>query len=161
MNILQILRRIDFQSFRSLLGLCLRYPLLPYPTLMATKICLKIATQHFGKAHYQNTAANAFRHAYWNYLIAKRCTKWSKNEDKILFWTKAITDWHENAFKNRELAKLMDLHNNNIGRTVFRENSKQSIEKVTTLLLEMTKNSALISSKETLEQNPTNLVHLI
>ncbi|GMN07720.1 hypothetical protein MTsPCn5_31090 [Croceitalea sp. MTPC5] len=161
MNILRTLKRIDFPTFWSLLRLCLRYPLLPYPTIVATKACLKVSTQYFGKAHYQNTAANAFRHAYWNYLIAKLCTKWSKNEKRVLLWTKAITDWHENAFKNRELAKLMDLHNNRIGRTVFKENSKQPVEKITTLLLEMTKDSVLISSKEALAQNPNNLVHLV
>lgn len=161
MDILGTLKRIDFLTFWSLLRLCFRYPLLPYPTFVATKECVRMSTYHFGRAHYQNTAANAFRHAYWNYLIAKYCTKWSKKEEAILVWTKAITDWHENAFKNRELARLMDLHNNRIGRTVFKENSKQSVEKVTAILLEMTKYAVLIRSKEALAQNPTNLVHLV
>lgn len=161
MDILATLKRIDFLTFWSLLRLCFRYPLFPYPTFVATKACLRRSTQHFGRAHYQNTAGNAFRHAYWNYLIAKYCVKWSKKEETVLTWTKAITDWHENAFKNRELAKLMDLHNNRIGRTLFKENPKQSIEKVTSHLLEMTKVSVLINSKEALAQNPTSLVHLV
>ncbi len=135
-------------------------PFFVVPTIRATTECMKTATTYFGRKHYQNGPANAFRHAYWNYLIAKKCAKWSKNETVILKWTKNITDWHENAFKNRALPRLMDLHNNKIGRTVFVTNSSSIIKEVVELLFEMSKQSIKITSKEQLEGNTTNLVHI-
>ncbi|MDT0606129.1 DUF6973 domain-containing protein [Croceitalea rosinachiae] len=160
MNVIAIIKRIDLASFWMLLRLCIKHPLFLWPTFKATKVCLQVSTQHFGTAHYQNTPANAFRHAYWNYLIARKCTKWSESNKKIMNWTSAITDWHENAFKNRPLARLMDLHNNKIGRTVFLNNSKQSTEKVLLIFLEMTKDSIKISKEEELPKNINNLVHI-
>jgi len=159
-KIIATLKRIDILSFWVLLKLAVRHPMFVYPTFKATKVCLQVSTMHFGRAHYKNTSANAFRHAYWNYLIAKKCTKWSKNRKRIVSWTKLITDWHENAFKNRELAKLMDLHNNAIGRAIFQENHEKSIEEVTELLLKMTKKSVKIQHKEEFSKNKFTLVHI-
>jgi len=34
---------------------------------------MQIATLNFGRKHYQNGQANAFRHALWNVLIAQKC----------------------------------------------------------------------------------------
>ncbi len=75
-------------------------------------------------------------------------------------WTKAITDWHENAFKNRPFAMLMDFHNNKIGRTVFLENYNDSREAVTKLLLLMTDHSLKIYKEEDLHKNISTLVHI-
>ena len=160
MKLFGILKHITIRSFWSLLKLGLRYPLFAYPTFKATKTCLSVSTQYFGRAHYQNTPANAFRHAFWNYLIAMKCTKWSKNISSILTWTKAITDWHEDAFRNRELARLMDLHNNAIGRSIFLNNHHKTIEEATSLLLNMTDTSVLIEHKDELHENALNLVHI-
>ena len=160
MNLIAIIKRIDLASFWMLLKFCIKQPLFLWPTFKATKICLEVSTQYFGNSHYQNTPANAFRHAYWNYLIAQKCTKWCKNYTIILNWTTAITDWHENAFKNRPLARLMDLHNNKVGRTLFLNNYELSTEKVLFNLLEMTKNSVKISKEEELPKNINNLVHI-
>lgn len=160
MNIIAIIKRVDLTSSWQLIRLCLNHPLFLWPTYRATQRCLKVSTQHFGRAHYQNTPANAFRHAYWNCLIAKYCTDWSKNQHRILDWTKSITDWHENTFKNRPLPRLMDFHNNKVGRKVYRLNKAETIEKLLKIFLDMAQNSLKISSEAEVRQNISTLIHI-
>ncbi|WP_350289392.1 hypothetical protein [uncultured Croceitalea sp.] len=160
MNLFKTLRRINFKSFWQLFKLGLSKPFFILPTLNATRECLSISTEYFGRLHYQNTPANAFRHAFWNYLIAKKCTKWSRRTETLVKWAKNITDWHENAFRNRELARKMDLHNNKVGRAVFIEYKVGPVEEVIALLLEMTKNSIRITEQSVFEKHQSTLVHL-
>ena len=160
MKLLKSLRRISLKSFWSLFKLSLKNPLFIYPTLMATSECIQISTRHFGREHMKNGQANAFRHALWNFLIAHKCTKWSKNGERIEEWTKSITDWHEEAFKNRDLARLMDLHNNEVGRRVFIENTTARPQEVIDLLLKKSAQSVKISNKEALTAAENSLVHL-
>lgn len=121
---------------------------------------MRTATTYFDRKHYLNGQANAFRHAYWNYAIAKECTYWSKNEGRILQWTKLITDWHENAFRNREMARVMDFHNNAIGRALFKEHRTSSLDKILELLLKMTAQSVRIRTAMETTRHPNALVHL-
>ena len=65
--------------------------------------------------------------------------------DAVLVWTKKITDWHENAFPNRELAKKMDLHNNEVGRFIFKEHFSKLENQVVDILREMTSNAVKIN----------------
>jgi len=160
MNVIATFKRIDISSFWSLFKISIQNPLFLYPTYKATRKCLKVSTNQFGRAHYQNSSANAFRHAFWNYLIAKYCTKWSKITSRILKWTKSITDWHENAFKNRELARLMDFHNNEIGRAIFIQNQEKTEEEVLQELLQLTNSSKKIEVKADILKNKFNLVHI-
>lgn len=160
MKLYKTIKRITIPSFFKLVLLSLKNPFFIFPTLKATKQCLAIATAHFGRQHYQNTPANAFRHAFWNYLIAKKCTKWSRSNTSVLTWTKNSTDWHENAFKNRALARKMDLHNNKVGRTLFSEHRKKTIDDVLLILIEMTKKSIRITDGTSLKKHQFSLVHI-
>ena len=160
MKLLKTLRRIDLNSFWQLIRLGLRNPFFILPTLNATKECLFVSTKHFGRLHYQNTPANAFRHAFWNYLIAQKCAKWSSNTNKLVNWAKNITDWHENAFRNRKIARKMDLHNNHVGRAIFIKHKKSPMEEVISLFLELAKNSKQITEQSLLKQYQFSLVHL-
>ncbi len=121
---------------------------------------MRIATLHYGKEHYKNTPANAFRHAFWNYLIAYNCAKWNSNSKKVLHWTKAITDWHENAFINRELPRVMDFHNNKIGRKTYVEHQGETFIKVQRYLQQMTLNSVKVSHPNELIFHVNSLVHI-
>ncbi|MGS2762555.1 DUF6973 domain-containing protein [Sinomicrobium sp. M5D2P9] len=95
-----------------------KHPLMLIPTAKATTNSLRISGDLFPKKHRGNGRANAFRHALWNILIAREAMKWNKNREKSLEWAKTITDWHEEFAPNKELAKIMDLHNNVIGRQI-------------------------------------------
>lgn len=133
-----------------------------WPTIRATKKAVTIATSYFGSSHHSNTPANAFRHALWNYLIASKCSQWSKNDTKIHNWTKKITDLHELLLPGNELANAMDLHNNAVGLHVYITNKRLPLEEVISLLIAMVDRSMKVSSVEEVMKTPkTQLIHII
>ncbi len=160
MNPVKVLKRLDSKSIWRLMKLCFRYPIFVWPTISATKRCMQISTQQYGKQHYKNGPANAFRHALWNFLIAQRCHNWRKNEQTVLIWTEKITDWHENAFPNTALAKMMDLHNNQVGRSIFQELRPQTESQAVEMLKKMTVISAKIDLISEFESFKNKLVHI-
>jgi len=160
MKLFRLLKKVNFRNFLRLLSLAVKNMRFLYPTFLATKECLSISTQHFGTLHHQNGPANAFRHAFWNFLIAKKCSRWSHNMDRILQWTKAITDWHENTFKNRQLPRIMDFHNNAVGRIIFKQNHEWSQEQFLNKFLQLTQEAVKISSTSDLTQRNEQLVCL-
>ncbi len=160
MRVWQSLKRIRPNSLWELSILAVKYPLFLHPTVIATKECMRISTLYYGREHYRNTPANAFRHAFWNYLIAHKCAKWSNQQLKVLQWTKAITDWHENAFVNRELPRKMDFHNNDIGRMVYSQNNTNNVGSVIQLLRNKAQNALQIKSPDSISLASDNLVYL-
>ncbi|WP_166522953.1 DUF6973 domain-containing protein [Flagellimonas ochracea] len=161
MNPIALLKRASLKNILKIIFIGLKRPLFVTPTIEATRQCIKIATKNYGKLHHKNGRANAFRHAFWNYLIAKRCLKWANNYETVLSWAKRITDWHENAFPNNQLAKKMDFHNNAVGRMVFEQNLTTSEDEVLKLLKEMTKDSIKIDENSDLSMYKDQLVHII
>ncbi|MGH3873880.1 MAG: DUF6973 domain-containing protein [Pseudonocardiaceae bacterium] len=71
------------------------------------------AQSAFGGAGIVDGHADAFRHAYWNALLTRRF-----DED----WTSDFTTAHERKPDNRPHEEAMDLHNNEVGRRIAREN---------------------------------------
>jgi len=160
-NPISILRRISFKHLLKGILIGLGRPFFILPTLKATKNCLKISTANYGKKHQKNGRANAFRHAFWNYLIAKRCLGWNKNEKLVLRWAKKVTDWHETVFQNEELAKRMDLHNNEAGRFIFEQNKEKSEQEVIEVLKQMALESIKIDESSTLSDYKNRMVHIL
>jgi len=157
---IKILKQVGFKKLFKAFLLALSHPLFVLPTFWATKSCMAISTSNYQKLHFKNGPENAFRHALWNYLIAKRCYTWRQNIDTVVIWTKKITDWHENAFPNKALAKKMDLHNNTIGRFLFIEHIDKTETEVVEILVEMTKISSLITLGTHLKEHHNKLVHI-
>ncbi|MBT8188176.1 MAG: hypothetical protein HKP38_10725 [Croceitalea sp.] len=141
-----------------LITLCLAHPAFVFPTIAATRTCLAIANQHYGKAHHLDGQANAFRHALWNFLIAKRLDH--KNKERVLAWTKNITDWHERAFPNTKMARFMDTHNNKVGRKLFVMYTGKSKEEITQQLLHMAQNAKAIHAHDKQSLPDQTLVYL-
>ncbi|UII77483.1 hypothetical protein LV716_06860 [Flagellimonas sp. HMM57] len=160
MNAIRAFKQLDSKSIGILVKLCFRFPLFVFPTLSATRKCMSVSTQHYGRAHYENGPANAFRHALWNYLIAKSCYRWSKNKIRVLSWSEKITDWHEHAFPNRKLAKNMDLHNNEIGRYIFKKHPNKTILEVIEIFREMTATSSKVDATSNFATFKNKLVHI-
>ncbi len=161
MNPILILKRISFKHLLKGIVIGLGRPIFILPTLKATKECLKISSANYGKKHQKNGRANAFRHAFWNYLIAKRCLGWNKNEIVVLQWAKKVTDLHETAFQNEELAKRMDLHNNEVGRFIFEQNTEKTEEEIIELLKQMASESIKIDENSKFFELKNQLVHII
>ncbi len=162
MGLWQFIKKINARQFWSLFKLCISHIWFVWPTLKATQRTVALANTHFGSRHHKNTRANAFRHALWNFLIAKECSGWNKKEDTVISWTKHITEIHEMALPGNVLANAMDIHNNEVGQYVFLQNKEIALEKTLALLLEMTRNSKKISTLDELVIVPKDqMVHLI
>ncbi|MBO0320861.1 hypothetical protein J0X14_01020 [Muricauda sp. CAU 1633] len=161
MNLFAVLKRVDFKNILKGVFVGLGHPHFILPTIKATKDCISISTKNYGKLHHKNGPANAFRHAFWNYLIAKRCFQWQKNEEVVLAWAKKVTDWHEDSFPNKQLPKAMDLHNNEVGRFIFEQNTKKSEQEIIELLKKMALESIKIDEKSMLSEHKNRMVHIL
>lgn len=151
---------INKGNFWSFILLFIRHPFNLIPTILATYQTVKISDEHFGRLHHKNNSANAFRHALWNFLIAKKCSAWRRNKRKAIRWSAKITDWHEEFSPNAPLEKEMDLHNNHIGRKLFIQNDEKSIEKFIEVLKEKAEDSKFIGSVEDLKEYSNDLVYI-
>ena len=74
-------------------------------TFKATLKTLNVVNEKFPGVHDGHNKANAFRHAFWNVIIANECYRFSSNIDKVLGWTKTITDWHEEFSPNKKMPR--------------------------------------------------------
>lgn len=75
----------------------------------------------------QDDHTDAFRHAYWNALMTREF-----GED----WTNEFTSKHEGRPDNAAVREAMDLHNNEIGRTIALQNPEASPEELQELVKE-------------------------
>jgi Domain of unknown function (DUF6973) len=160
-NLFAVIKRVDFKNILKGILIGFSRPHFILPTIKATKKCITISTKNYGKLHHKNGPANAFRHAFWNYLIAKRCFKWQRNEDAALAWAKKVTDWHEDSFPNKQLPKAMDLHNNEVGRYIFAQNAEKSEHEIVELLKKMALESIKIDESSTLSEHKNRMVHIL
>ncbi|RYC52498.1 hypothetical protein DN53_11555 [Flagellimonas olearia] len=161
MNPIAVLKRVDFKNILKVIFIGMSHPFFIVPTIRATKDCIRISADNYGRLHHENGPANAFRHALWNYLIAKRCFRIRHDKDSVLQWAEKITDWHEHVFPNTELAKTMDFHNNAVGRLVFRENPEKTESEIIELLKSMTLVSVKIDSNTKLASLKTQFIHIL
>lgn len=160
-----ILNRVKSLSFKQLFLLVKTFifkPLYFFPTHRATLQTLQICYRLFKKQHHKNNVTNAFRHALWNVLVAKRCYRINQSVEKSVLWAKKITDLHEQLAPNNYLEMQMDLHNNKIGRVIFVENKlyQENQEVIISVLKEKIKTAGLISKASEIENFNNEFVYL-
>jgi len=160
MSFWNIIKSLDFKQLWILLLWFLKHPLYMFATAKATYFTIRISQKEFPDIHDQHNKANAFRHALWNLLIAKESAKFSSDLEAVLNWTKRITDWHEEFSPNKEMPKLMDLHNNKIGRNHFLEYQENSKEQIVSLLKNELIKAVQIQQKSTFKKFENQLVYL-
>ena len=155
-------RKIAALNFRQLVVICgvfLRHPLYLYPTYKATNKAVAISDRLYGNLHHEDNRTNAFRHALWNYLICKYCLPVAGSVEKVMSWSKKITDLHERLSPNEGLAERMDLHNNRIGRELF-NNSSGNEEEVISVLQQMTREAVKVVSRAEIAKENKHLVFI-
>ena len=155
-----VLKQIKAKQLFGFFRFFIRHPLFALATFFATVKTYKIAEKEFPGIHGKHNKPNAFRHALWNALISKACSRYSKNYDKIISWAKDVTDWHEELFVNDPLSRAMDLHNNEIGRRLFKSNSELSIKELTEKLLKDLNTSVQVESLEEISNATNEMVYL-
>ena len=160
MSIGKIIKGLNFKQLLSLFGWFLKHPFYMICTVNATVLTFKISQKEFPNIHGLHNKANAFRHALWNLLIARNCHKIDRNIESVLIWTKQITDWHEDFSPNEELMKIMDLHNNEIGRRMYEsmQNKKEAVMKDE--LMKKLSDAVLVFSVDEINRIKDELVYL-
>ena len=162
MKLWRFVRRLKPIQLWKLCQLCLGNLTKVWPTWRATKKSVSLATQLYGKEHQKNTAANAFRHAMWTYLIARNCIKREEQKEIVAEWAKKITDLHEELFPNEELARAMDLHNNNLGIQYFKKYMWTDDEEIVYRFKSLAQESILINNLEELALVPIDkMAHML
>jgi len=152
-------RKLSIRYSIKLAGILFSKPFLILPTLDATRETLKLSEKLFPNEHHADNKANAFRHALWNYLICVQCLRVSKSVERVIAWSKKITDLHEDLAPNSKIARAMDLHNNKIGRDFFAENREFQQENINKLRRKLhTANK--ISSVEDIKPAKNELVYI-
>ncbi|WP_225412036.1 DUF6973 domain-containing protein [Stigmatella hybrida] len=99
----------------------------------------------FDRETLLNGKGDAFRHAYWNVLMAKCCG---------LQWAQDFATAHESAETNDESA--MDLNNNQVGRSIYSSDPGASDDKHVQLIMDFS--ASCMSSGVT--QDPARLVYI-
>src|SRR5690554_1889853 len=130
MKILSRILELKFSKLWRLAWIGIKNPFLVMPTNQATLHTMQICDRIYRRKHHGDTKANAFRHALWNILIAKRVLKIVKTDEKAIQWSDKITTLHETLMPNPPLEMEMDLHNNMMGRKFYLELQDASEEKI-------------------------------
>lgn len=153
------IKSLDLGQFMLLSRAFITKPRYIIPTFKATKKAVEICDVSFGKKHHEDNPTNAFRHALWNFLISEKCYRVSGSLEKTMLWTQKITDLHENLFPNNPLAKEMDLHNNLVGREIFKAHLGKELDPVVVLNKKMLK-AVKVKSIEEIKISKNNLVYI-
>lgn len=138
-------------------------PQLILPTAWATIQSIVYSENYFYEAHGGRGIANAFRHAAWNLLIAKNASFYT-NEQSAVEWAEFITDMHEECFPNEAFDNQMDLHNNRVGREVFRElraKNMKTTREMMQFLKEKSKSGVGLTDEPEFANHPNEMVYYL
>lgn len=160
MSIGNIIRGLNFKQLLSLVAWFLKHPIYMICTMNATVLTFRISQKEFPNIHGLHNKANAFRHALWNLIIASKCHKIDNDMEAVLNWTEQITDWHEDFTPNEELMRMMDLHNNKIGREMYRSIQSSDLERMQAELKHKLSEAVLVSSIEEINIVNDALIYL-
>lgn len=127
MKFLGVILKLKFRELITLSGIFILSPLYLLPTIKASKNTLKNCNVRYGDTHHTNDRTNAYRHALWNLLLCEEIFRLTGSVEKSMTWAHKITDLHEELSPNAALEKAMDLHNNRMGRELFRESITEKI----------------------------------
>lgn len=154
------IKRISFIKLVSFGFLLLKKPLLIIPIFKATKLALQTSQKLYGNAHNKNGKANAFRHAYWNFLICQKTLKFTKNKEKSANWTQKVVDFYEKVTKNDVFDTEMDFHNNAFGRNYFLSIFEEKTEEIVNFFKKSAQNAKNVTKIEEIRNFKNELVYI-
>jgi hypothetical protein len=160
MNLWRKLKRISFLKLMNFSFLLLQKPLLIFPILNATKLALKTSQELYGNAHNSSGKANAFRHAFWNFILCQKTLKFTKNVQKSIFWTEKVVNYYEKVTKNDALDAEMDFHNNAFGRNHFSAHFEKKIDEIIQFFQISAENAQNITKIEEIELFKNQMVYI-
>lgn len=152
-----LIRNLKWKAVKTFVS----HPLYILPTVWATVESILLSERNFGDSPDGSGPANAYRHAVWNILTALYCSKISSAE-KSLKWAEKITNLHEELFPNDEYNRLMDLHNNKVGRNLFLKavkSGKKSKQELLEILIKKSKSAVGLRSETEFQDYRDRLVY--
>ncbi len=155
--------RIKKLSIPSLIGfgwILIRSPHLILPVYKVTQKTMQISNERYGKAHFYSGKANAFRHALWNYLLCQKVNSIINNPIRSSIFTECLVNYYEKVTQNEAMERMMDLHNNEIGRMIFLSTLKENQEKMIDFIQKQAKNAQKVSKIESFQEFMNQLVYL-
>lgn len=155
-----LFRRLNYRQLFGLLGMFIKNPVYAIPTILASNKCMAISQKEYGSKHHLSNPANAFRHALWVILIARKCVKWKNDEERAIAWAKKFTDWHEDFSPNKALERAMDLHNNKVGTLFFQKVKDNNDPEIISFLKQKASEAEKIKTIEDTEKHPNKLVFI-
>ncbi len=161
MNLYRVIIGLSYQQIGRLSWVMFLNPICILPTLRATQRTMLICNKNYGKEHHGNGVANAYRHALWNMLLCYQVFIRTKNKEKAIKWAKTITDLYEKIAPNAPIENAMDLHNNNIGRMLFKAITKYTEEEVLVVLKNKVESAIEVTSIATMKNHENQLVYLV
>ncbi|RMA65910.1 DUF6973 domain-containing protein [Ulvibacter antarcticus] len=160
MKIWARIQSLSFGQLWKLLVVFLKHPLYILPTIRATKETMETCNILFGDAHFRSGKANAFRHAYWNFMICKNSMKFYKNDQISTNWAEKFTNLYEKVTQNEKLDQIMDFHNNKVGRMVFLKKYDLNKQEITDLLMKMSQKAIKFEETDTLNIDSEQLIYI-
>ncbi len=152
-----LIRNLKWKAVKTFVS----HPLFAFPTVWATIESIQLSEMNFGDNPGGNGLANAYRHAVWNVLTALYCSN-IYSVEKSLKWTEKITNLHEELFPNDEYNRLMDLHNNKVGRNLFlkaHKSGKKSKQELLEMLIKKSKSAVGLRSETEFQDYRDRLVY--
>lgn len=161
MTLFKIIKNLSFRKTQRLFLAMLSKPLFLIPTVLATVESIIYSELYFDENHSGRGVANAFRHASWTVLIAKN-VEYLTTKQKAMDWAEWITNLHEEVFYNtNDFDRLMDLHNNEIGRKFYNEHSKEEKLPKRKLMKKLVEKSQHAIGLETASEISSNIDELV
>lgn len=110
------------------LGALLKHPFSALGIKKQTSKALELTTKYMGSKDIRvDNKFDAFRHSIWNFVMCKE--GWGRKEEK-LSWANDFTTAHEKGIRYEKYSSEMDLHNNNVARLYFSNNSSDKYIKI-------------------------------
>lgn len=161
MKIWSRIRSLSLYQLYKFSLLFVRHPRLIVPTINATKETFLISNRLYKEGHSKSNKGNAFRHALWNVLIAKKSLKLTKNVQKSADWAQKVTDLYEKVTQNSNLDEQMDLHNNAVGRKLFIDFSEKGNTELIKIIFKKSTQAEKIKTVKDLVNIKSNMVFII
>lgn len=109
------------------LGACLKHPFSALGLLKQKEKAYLVTEEYMLFPKKTDEKSDAFRHSIWNIVMAK---EGFGNVKEKLSWAEDFATAHEAGVKYNNLPSEMDLHNNNVGRLFYKQNSCNKNKKI-------------------------------
>lgn len=105
----------------------LKHPFSAIGIINQKNLAIDYTKKYMGEGSQGDNKRDAFRHAIWNVVMCKE--GWGRKDEKLA-WANDFATAYEKGDNYTMFTSDMDLHNNNVGRNFYNENSTKNYKKI-------------------------------